>query len=146
MQQQEAVVVLLGISAAVLHSRSVSEPEGAAKATASQASETTPVLLTVNGISLEGLSKDEAVSRISKSLSWKMTAAYEDDSKELPNILTDAIRDWLTSKEEETVSGDLTLSAGRASNGCPEKFHFPGTGRTGKRMGCSFKDQYPGPL
>lgn len=106
-----AVVVLLGISAAVLHSRSVSEPEGAAKATASQASETTPVLLTVNGISLEGLSKDEAVSRISKSLSWKMTAAYEDDSKELPNILTDAIRDWLTSKEEETVSGDLTLSA-----------------------------------
>ena len=106
-----AVVVLLGISAAVLHSRSVSEPEGAAKATASQASETTPVLLTVNGISLEGLSKDEAVSRISKSLSWKMTAAYEDDSKELPNILTDAIRDWLTSKEEENVSGDLTLSA-----------------------------------
>ena len=98
-----AVVVLLGISAVVLHSRSVSEPEGAAKATASQASETSPVLLTVNGISLEGLSKDEAVSRISKSLSWNMTAAYEDDSKELPN--------WLTSKEEETVSGDLTLTA-----------------------------------
>lgn len=106
-----AVVVLLGISAAVLHSRSVSEPERAAKATASQASETSPVLLTVNGISLEGLSKDEAVSRISKSLSWNMTAAYEDDSKELPNILTDAIRNWLTSKEEETVSGDLTLTA-----------------------------------
>ena len=40
-----------------------------------------------------------------------MTAAYEDDSKELPNILTDAIRNWLTSKEEETVSGDLTLTA-----------------------------------
>lgn len=106
-----AVVVLLGISAAVLHSRSVSEPERAAKATASQASETSPVLLTVNGISLEGLSKDEAVSRISKSLSWNMTAAYEDDSKELPNILTDAIRNWLTSKEEEIVSGDLTLTA-----------------------------------
>lgn len=106
-----AVVVLLGISAAVLHSRSVSEPERAAKATASQASETSPVLLTVNGISLEGLSKDEAVSRISKSLSWNMTAAYEDDSKELPNILTDAIRNWLTSNEEETVSGDLTLTA-----------------------------------
>lgn len=106
-----AVVVLLGISAAVLHSRSVSEPERAAKATASQASETSPVLLTVNGISLEGLSKDEAVSRISKSLSWNMTAAYEDDSKELPNILTDAICNWLTSKEEETVSGDLTLTA-----------------------------------
>ena len=106
-----AVVVLLGISAVVLHSRSVSEPERAAKATASQASETSPVLLTVNGISLEGLSKDEAVSRISKSLSWNMTAAYEDDSKELPNILTDAIRNWLTSKEEETVSGDLTLTA-----------------------------------
>lgn len=106
-----AVVVLLGISAAVLHSRSVSEPERAAKATASQASETSPVLLTVNGISLEGLSKDEAVSRISKSLSWNMTAAYEDDSKELPNILTDAIRNWLTSKKEETVSGDLTLTA-----------------------------------
>lgn len=106
-----AVVVLLGISAAVLHSRSVSEPERAAKATASQASETSPVLLTVNGISLEGLSKDEAVSRISKSLSWNMTAAYEDDSKELPNILTDAIRNWLTSKEEETFSGDLTLTA-----------------------------------
>lgn len=106
-----AVVVLLGISAAVLHSRSVSEPERAAKATASQASETSPVLLTVNGISLEGLSKDEAVSRISKSLSWNMTAAYEDDSKELPNILTYAIRNWLTSKEEETVSGDLTLTA-----------------------------------
>lgn len=106
-----AVVVLLGISAVVLHSRSVSEPERAAKATASQASETSPVLLTVNGISLEGLSKDEAVSRISKSLSWNMTAAYEDDSKELPNILTDAIRNWLTSKEEENVSGDLTLTA-----------------------------------
>ena len=106
-----AVVVLLGISTVVLHSRSVSEPERAAKATASQASETSPVLLTVNGISLEGLSKDEAVSRISKSLSWNMTAAYEDDSKELPNILTDTIRDWLTSKEEENVSGDLTLSA-----------------------------------
>lgn len=106
-----AVVVLLGISAVVLHSRSVSEPERAAKATASQASETSPVLLTVNGISLEGLSKDEAVSRISKSLSWNMTAAYEDDSKELPNILTDAIRNWLTSKKEETVSGDLTLTA-----------------------------------
>ena len=106
-----AVVVLLGISAVVLHSRSVSEPERAAKATASQASETSPVLLTVNGISLEGLSKDEAVSRISKSLSWNMTAAYEDDSKELPNILTDAIRNWLTSNEEETVSGDLTLTA-----------------------------------
>ena len=106
-----AVVVLLGISAAVLHSRSVSEPERAAKATASQASETSPVLLTVNGISLEGLSKDEAVSRISKSLSWNMTAAYEDDSKELPNILTDAIRNLLTSKEDETVSGDLTLTA-----------------------------------
>ena len=57
MQQLGAVVVLLGISAAVLHSRSVSEPERAAKATASQASETSPVLLTVNGISLEGLSK-----------------------------------------------------------------------------------------
>ena len=98
-----AVVVLLGISAAVLHSRSVSEPERAAKATASQASETSPVLLTVNGISLEGLSKDEAVSRISKSLSWKMTAAYEDDSKELPNILTDAIRNWLTSKPFQEI-------------------------------------------
>ena len=106
-----AVIVLLGTSAVVLHSRSVSEPEGVAKATASQVSETSPVLLTVNGISLEGLSKDDAVSQISKSLSWNITATYEDDSKELPNALTDAIRDWLTSKEDETLSGELTLTA-----------------------------------
>lgn len=106
-----AVVVLLGTSAVILHSRAVKQAETPSETAVETIAETSPILLTVNGISLNGLSENEAVSKISDTLSWNMTAVHEDDSTELSNVLTEAIRSWLKAQETENVSGELTLTA-----------------------------------
>ncbi len=105
------VVALLGVSAVLSFSRSSSKTESSAEAIANETSETPAASLTVNGISLKGLSTEAAISQISDSLSWKITAVYGDDEKELPNLLTSAISTWLTEKEQENTSGELTLTA-----------------------------------
>ena len=105
------VVALLGVSAILTHSRSCSNAESSAEAVANETSEAPAVSLTVNGISLKGLSQEEAVSQISGSLSLNMKVVYGDDEKELPNLLTSAVSAWLTEKEQENDPGDLTLTA-----------------------------------
>ena len=105
------VVTLLGVSAVLSFSRSSSKTESSAEAVANETSEAPASALTVNGISLKGLSTEAAISQISNSLSWKITAVYGDDEKELPNLLTSAISTWLTEREQENASGELTLTA-----------------------------------
>ena len=65
--------------------------------------------ITVNGISVNGLTKSEARERILKDIDWGMKVSYKDNEKELPDLMAlcvDAVLDEVYSGEEP---GDYTV-------------------------------------
>lgn len=69
--------------------------------------------ITVNGVSVHGMTKSEAEKKVLDAIGWDMKASYNGESKAIDNLMTSNVDEILTKAFEKGESASYTVSADR---------------------------------
>ena len=67
------------------------------------------VPMTINGISVEGMELEEAVSAVTAQYSWKLSVSNADQTEELSNLIEERARTYLSGLCDQTKGGEYTV-------------------------------------
>lgn len=67
--------------------------------------------ITVNGISIHGLTKTEAEEKVLNAMDWSMKIKYGEEERELPNLLEENVRAVIEEALDKGEAGEYTVSA-----------------------------------
>ena len=67
--------------------------------------------ITVNGVSVHGMTKSEAEKKVLDAIGWDMKASYNGESKAIDNLMTSNVDEILTKAFEKGESASYTVSA-----------------------------------
>ena len=66
--------------------------------------------ITINGVSVHGLTKTQAKEKVMESINWSMTVTYDGNTAELPNLMESNVDAVLEEAFSSGQAGDYTLS------------------------------------
>lgn len=72
--------------------------------------------ITVNGISVHGMTKTEAAEKVLNGIGWAMKVTYNGETKELDNLMVEKVDEVLTEAFEKGESGSYTVSSDGLEN------------------------------
>ncbi len=103
------IVVLCVAVGAKSCSRDADETSAAVEETTSEPETEVHAEITVNGISVNGMTKSEAREKILADMNWGMKVSFEGDQKDLENVLAANVDQVLDEAFEKGVAGSYTV-------------------------------------
>lgn len=105
------IILILCIAVGVKGCSRDGGDETSAEETTSEPETELEAEITVNGISVHGLTKTEAKEKVLDAMGWAMKVSYDGDTKEIPNLMEGNVEDVLTEAFEKGESGSYTVEA-----------------------------------